>query len=159
MKFDHIAADNADLFLGFTHGSMGETSAALIILGAVYLSVKKMMNWRIPVSILVSVFIISGLLYLINDQIYPSPLFMILSGGLMLGACFMASDMVASPITSPGIMVYGFIIALLIVVIRIWGGLPEGVMYAILFGNALSPHIDNLIRPRVYGTSGKWSRS
>lgn len=159
MKFDHVLANSFDLFFGLTHGSSGETSALFILLGAIYLVARNMMNWRIPVSILASVYVISEILYLINDTIYPTPEFMLLSGGLMIGACFMASDMVASPITTLGIMVYGFIIALLIVVIRIWGGLPEGVMYAILFGNALSPHIDNLIRPRVYGTGKKWSRS
>lgn len=159
MKFDKVLASSSDLFFGLTHGSSGETSAFFILLGAIYLAARKMMNWRIPVSILASVYVISEILYLINDKIYPTPEFMLLSGGLMLGACFMASDMVGSPITTAGIMVYGFIIALLIVAIRIWGGLPEGVMYAILFGNALSPHIDNLIRPRVYGTGRKWSRS
>jgi Na+-translocating ferredoxin:NAD+ oxidoreductase subunit D len=77
---------------------------------------------------------------------------MLFSGGLMLGAMFMATDMVGSPITPLGVVIYGVFIGLLVVVIRIWGGLPEGVMYAILLGNALSPHIDNLIKPRVYGT-------
>jgi len=77
----------------------------------------------------------------------------------MLGAVFMATDMVASPITSLGVVVYGFLIGALVVIIRVWGGLPEGVMYAILLANAISPHIDNLIRPRVYGTGKKWSRS
>ncbi len=77
---------------------------------------------------------------------------MLFSGGLMLGAVFMATDMVGSPITPLGVVIYGFFIGLLVVVIRVWGGLPEGVMYAILLGNALTPQIDNFIRPRVYGT-------
>jgi electron transport complex protein RnfD len=111
-----------------------------------------MMNWRIPVAILTTVFVLSGILYLIDSQTYPSPQFMLFSGGLMLGAVFMATDMVGSPITPRGVVVYGAFIGLIVVVIRIWGGLPEGVMYAILLGNALTPHIDNLIRPRVYGT-------
>ncbi|MEZ4952883.1 MAG: RnfABCDGE type electron transport complex subunit D [Saprospiraceae bacterium] len=113
---------------------------------------RNMMNWRIPVSILTTVFILSGLLFLVDKSIYPSPFFMLFSGGLMLGAVFMATDMVASPITPAGVWVYGTLIGLLVVVIRIWGGLPEGVMYAILLANAISPHIDNIIRPRVYGT-------
>ena len=83
---------------------------------------------------------------------YPSPVFMIFSGGLMLGAMFMATDMVASPITPLGIWTYGAIIGVLVVAIRIWGGLPEGVMYAILLANAVSPHIDKMFKPRVYGT-------
>ena len=70
----------------------------------------------------------------------------------MLGAVFMATDMVASPITSMGVVVYGVLIGLLVVLIRVWGGMPEGVMYAILLGNAVSPHIDRMIQPRVYGS-------
>lgn len=151
-KFDHVMTDTSDLALGLVSGSTGETSAVIIILGGIYLIVRKMMNWRIPASILSTVFVLSGILYLIDDKIYPSPLFMLFSGGLMLGAVFMATDMVGSPITPLGVVIYGFFIGLLIVVIRVWGGLPEGIMYAILFGNALTPQIDNFIRPRVYGT-------
>ncbi|MCR9017501.1 RnfABCDGE type electron transport complex subunit D [Aquiflexum gelatinilyticum] len=151
-KFDKVTADTADLAFGFISGSTGETSAVLIILGGIYLAVRKMMNWRIPVAILTTVFVLSWILHIIDNQVYPSPEFMLFSGGLMLGAVFMATDMVGSPITPRGVVVYGVFIGLIVVVIRIWGGLPEGVMYAILLGNALTPHIDNLIRPRVYGT-------
>ena len=151
-KFDHVMTDTSDLALGLVSGSIGETSSVIIILGGIYLIARKMMNWRIPASILSTVFVLSGILYLIDDTIYPSPLFMLFSGGLMLGAVFMATDMVGSPITPLGVVIYGFFIGLLIVVIRVWGGLPEGVMYAILLGNALTPQIDNFIRPRVYGT-------
>jgi electron transport complex protein RnfD len=79
---------------------------------------------------------------------------MLFAGGLMLGAVFMATDMVASPMTNLGCVIYGALIGFLVVVIRLWGGMPEGVMYAILIGNAVSPHIDTLIQPRVYGTGG-----
>lgn len=151
-KFDHVVTDTSDLALGLVSGSIGETSSVIIILGGIYLIARKMMNWRIPASILSMVFVLSGILYLIDDKIYPSPLFMLFSGGLMLGAVFMATDMVGSPITPLGVVIYGFFIGLLVVVIRVWGGLPEGVMYAILLGNALTPQIDNFIRPRVYGT-------
>jgi Na+-translocating ferredoxin:NAD+ oxidoreductase subunit D len=151
-KFDQVTADTADLAFGFISGSTGETSAVLIILGGIYLAVRKMMNWKIPVAILTTVFVLSWILYIIDKQVYPSPEFMLFSGGLMLGAVFMATDMVGSPITPRGVVVYGAFIGLIVVVIRVWGGLPEGVMYAILLGNALTPHIDNLIRPRVYGT-------
>ena len=151
-KFDHISADVSDLALGYVSGSAGETSAILIILGGMYLIIRKMMNWRIPVSIVASVFVLSGVLYLVNPDVYPTPQFMLFSGGLMLGAFFMASDMVGSPITSAGVILYGIFIGVLVVVIRIWGGLPEGVMYAILLANALSPQLDKIIRPRVYGT-------
>lgn len=151
-KFDKVAAESTDLALGLVSGSIGETSALLIALGGIYLIARKMMSWRIPVSILGTVFVLSGILFLIDPKGYPSPVFMLFSGGLMLGAMFMATDMVGSPITPLGVVIYGVFIGLLVVVIRIWGGLPEGVMYAILLGNTLSPHIDNLIKPRVYGT-------
>lgn len=151
-KFDHITTNSTDLILGLTSGSTGETSAIIILLGGLYLVVRKMMNWRIPVAILGSVFVLSGILYLLDSQRYPSPVFMLFSGGLMLGAVFMATDLVASPITSLGVVIYGILIGTLVVIIRIWGGLPEGVMYAILLANALSPQIDKLIQPRVYGT-------
>ena len=158
-KFDHVLTSTSDLALGLVGGSTGETCSLLILLGGTYLIVRNMMNWRIPVAVLGSVFIFSGILYLFNNQVYPSPIFMLFSGGLMLGAVFMATDMVASPITPLGVWVYGAIIGLFVIVIRIWGGLPEGVMYAILIANAISPHIDNLIRPRVYGTDKRLLRS
>ncbi len=158
-KFDQVTTDAADLALGLVSGSTGETCAVLILLGGIYLAVRKMLNWRIPVSVLLSAFVFSGILYLIDNQTYPSPIFMLFSGGLMLGAVFMATDMVGSPITPAGVWIYGAIIGLLVIVIRIWGGLPEGVMYAILLANAISPHIDNWIRPRVYGTTKKLKTS
>jgi electron transport complex protein RnfD len=154
-KFDQITTNSQDLALGLVSGSLGETCAVLILLGGAYLVYRNMMNWRIPISILFTVFLLSGILYLSNSEVYPSPMFMIWSGGLMLGAVFMATDLVASPLTPLGVWVYGAVIGLLIVVIRIWGGQPEGVMYAILLGNALSPQIEKLIKPRVYGTAKK----
>ncbi len=152
-KFDQVSTGTSELALGLITGSTGETCAVLILLGGIYLIARKMMNWRIPVSILVTVYVLSGILHLIDAEAYPSPMFMLFSGGLMLGAVYMATDMVASPITPLGVVVYGALIGLLVVVIRLWGGLPEGVMYAILLANAISPHIDNMIKPRVYGTS------
>ena len=154
-KFDGVLTETQDLALGLISGSTGETCAVLILLGGAYLVARGMMNWRIPVAILGTVFLLSWGLNAIDSTIYPTPVFMLLSGGLMLGAVFMATDMVASPITPLGVVIYGFIIGFLVVVIRIWGGLPEGVMYAILLANAISPHIDNLIQPRVYGTLKK----
>ena len=150
-KFDRELSETGDLAMGFVSGSVGETSALLILLGGIYLIVRNMMSWRIPVAILGTVAAFSGVLYLIDPARYASPWFMLFSGGLMLGAIFMATDMVSSPTTPKGCYVYGALIGVLVVVIRVWGGMPEGVMYAILLGNALSPHIDNLIRPRVYG--------
>ncbi len=154
-KFDGVTAETSGLLMGTISGSAGETSSIFIILGGLYLIWKGMMNWRIPAAILLTVFTLSQILYLIDNQLYPSPVFMLFSGGLMLGAVFMATDMVASPITPMGVVVYGILIGVLVVVIRIWSGLPEGVMYAILLANAISPHIDRLIQPRVYGTTNK----
>ncbi len=158
-KFDKVSTEAYDMAMGICSGSVGETSTVFIILGGLYLAWRKMLNWRIPVSIIMTVFVFSAVFYMLDGVAYPSPFFTIFSGGLMLGAIFMATDMVSSPITSEGVWVYGSIIGLLIVVIRLWGGLPEGVMYAILLGNAISPHIDNLIRPRVYGTTKKLKAS
>ncbi len=152
MKFEQTLSDTVDLFLGLTSGSLGETCSLLILLGGLYLIARRMMNWRIPAGIFTAVILLSGLLHLSDAQAYPSPLFMLFSGGLMLGAMFMATDMVASPITPLGCYLYGVLIGALVVVIRLWGGMPEGVMYAILLANAVSPLIDRLIQPVAYGT-------
>jgi electron transport complex protein RnfD len=152
MKFDGVVAGNRELLFGLTTGSAGETCAVLILLGGIYLVARNMMNWRIPISIMTTVAMISLALMFYDPLTYPRPAFMLFSGGLMLGAVFMATDMVASPITNAGCWLYGVLIGLLVVVIRYWAGMPEGVMYAILLANAVSPHIDRLIRPRVFGT-------
>ncbi|MGB5695049.1 MAG: RnfABCDGE type electron transport complex subunit D [Polyangiales bacterium] len=158
-KFSHETTATADLALGFISGSAGETSSVLILVGGLYLIARNMMNWRIPASIFAAVIVFSGALHLVDPTRYASPAFMLFSGGLMLGAVFMASDMVGSPMTSRGCYLYGALIGLVTVVIRTWGGLPEGVMYAILLGNAVTPHLDRWIRPAVYGTRGKESAS
>ena len=154
-KFDGITTFTMDLAFGQISGSTGETCAIIIALGGIYLIARNMMSWRIPVAVLLSAFLLSGALYLFNSELYPSPMFMLFSGGLMLGAVYMATDMVSSPITPLGLWIYGAIIGILTIVIRIWGGLSEGVMYAILLANAISPHIDSLIKNRVYGTKRK----
>ena len=151
-KFDGQLTGTGDLLLGLTSGSAGETCALLILAGGIYLAVRKMLNWRIPAAILATVAGLSWALHQIAPADYPPVGFMLFSGGLMLGAVFMATDMVASPITHAGCVAYGVLIGLLVTVIRLWGGMPEGVMYAILIANAASPHIDGLIQPRVFGT-------
>ncbi len=152
MKFDGIQAVNRDLLFGLTPGSLGETCTVLIFVGGLYLVGRRMMNWRIPASIFLSVALITTVFALYDPVAYPRSPFMLFSGGLMLGAMFMATDMVASPITNAGCWLYGVLIGALVVVIRFWGGMPEGVMYAILLANAVSPHIDRLIQPVVFGT-------
>ena len=154
MKFDGQITATGDLLLGLTSGSTGETCAVLILVGGIYLAVRRMMNWRIPAAIFATVALLSALFHGIDPEVYPPASFMLFSGGLMLGAVFMATDMVASPITALGSVIYGILIGVLITVIRLWGGMPEGVMYAILLANAVSPHIDHLVQPRVYGTGG-----
>jgi len=153
-KFGRQASESADLALGFVGGSTGETSALLLLVGAVYLIARNMMSWRTPVAIFVSAAAVSGALHLADPARYAGPVFHLLAGGLALGALFMATDMVTSPITRGGCWLYGALIGVLVVVIRVWGGMPEGVMYAILLGNAAAPHLDYLIRPRVYGSGG-----
>jgi len=152
-KFNQLPTATSDLLMGFTAGSTGETCAILILLGGIYLAARRMMSWRIPVAILVTVAVCSSALHLLDPSRYAGPLFMLFSGGLMLGAVFMATDMVASPMTHLGCIVYGVLIGLLVMLIRVWGGMPEGVMYAILLGNAASPHIDRWIQPRLYGSA------
>ena len=151
LKFDNIDTEPLNLFLGLSNGSLGETCSLLILLCGLYLIARNMMNWRIPAGIFITVIIISSLFNLVDPTRYAGPGFMLFSGGLMFGAMFMATDMVASPITNLGCFIYGALIGSLVLVIRYWSGLPEGVMYAILFCNALSPHIDALIQPRVFG--------
>lgn len=157
-KFGRQMADVSDLAFGFVGGSTGETSALLILLGGAYLVARNMMSWRTPVAIFASVAAVSGALHLVDPVRYAGPAFHLFAGGLMLGAVFMATDMVTSPITRAGCILYGVLIGVLVVVIRVWGGMPEGVMYAVLLGNAVAPHLDNQIRPRVYGTGGKGAR-
>ena len=154
MKFEQQATDTAALFFGNTGGSVGETSAALIVLMGLYLAWKGYLNWRIPASILLTTAVFTGALNLAGATDY-TPVFMLLSGGLMLGAVYMATDMVTSPVTNAGAWIFGAGIAFLVVLIRIWGGLPEGVMYAILLMNALVPFINQVTQPRVFGVARK----
>jgi electron transport complex protein RnfD len=133
------------LFLGSVGGSLGETSALLLLLGGLYLILKDIIDFRIPAGFVGSVFILSALLG-------EDPLFHILSGGLILGAFFMATDYVTSPTTKNGRLLFALGCGVITVAIRFYSGLPEGVSYAILIMNALTPLIDRHIRPRRFGT-------
>jgi electron transport complex protein RnfD len=150
-KFEGIQTEIMDMLLGTTAGSAGETSALLILLCGLYLAARKMLDWRIPVMVMLGAAVTAGIFYLIDPGRYPDPLFVLCSGGLMLGAWFMASDMVGSPVTPLGIIIYGLMIGVITVVIRLFGGLTEGVMYAILLGNAATPLIDQITQPRIFG--------
>jgi electron transport complex protein RnfD len=152
MKFEHTGTPLANLLIGTTGGSLGETAAVLILLCGGYLAVRGFLNWRIPLSILATVAFLAGILHAVEPTRYASAPFMLFSGGLMLGAVFMATDMVTAPVTNGGRWIFGVGIGLLVVIIRVWGGLPEGVMYAILLMNALVPFINRVTQPRVFGT-------
>lgn len=150
-KFEATPTDIGSLMLGSTGGSIGETAGVLILICGGYLALKNYLNWRIPVSIFVTVGAVSAVLHGIDAVRYPGPMFMLFSGGLILGAMYMATDMVTSPVTNAGAWVFGLGIGLLVVLIRNWGGLPEGVMYAILLMNAMVPFINRATQPRVFG--------
>jgi electron transport complex protein RnfD len=150
-KFSRQATELSDLALGFVGGSAGETSALLIVLGGAYLVLRNFMSWRTPVAIFAAAGALAALLHQVDPARYASAGFMLGAGGLALGAVFMATDMVTSPITVRGTWAYGILIGVLVVVIRTWGGMPEGVMYAILLGNAVAPHLDRWLQPKVFG--------
>lgn len=146
---------SVDMLLGNTAndmgaGTLGEICALALLLGLAYMLWKKIITWHIPMSILVTVFVLSSLLHL-ADPIYANPLQVLFSGGLMLGAIFMATDYVTSPMTHRGQLVYGIAIGVLTVVIRNWGSYPEGMSFAILIMNAFTPLINNYIKPKRFG--------
>jgi electron transport complex protein RnfD len=140
-----------EMFLGFEGGSIGEMSALALLLGLAYLLWKKIITWHIPVSILLSVAIFTGILYAFDPVPMNNPLIHLFSGGLMLGAVFMATDYVTSPMTRSGMLIYGTGIGLITVCIRLWGAYPEGVSFAILLMNAFTPLINNYTTPKRFG--------
>ncbi len=150
MKFESEATPLGRLFLGEHAGSLGETCGAAIIVCGVVLALRRTFDWRIPVAILLAVTVSSALVWTF-DRTAPSPLFMIGSGGLLFGAVYMATDPVTSPIAPRGAWIFGAGVGVLVVLIRLWGGLPEGVMYAILLMNAATPLIDRVTQPRGFG--------
>jgi len=158
-KFETYFTPAQDFLSGAATASAGETSAILILLCGLYLAVRKFLDWRIPVAVLGSAALTALVFQWIDPARYPDPLFVVLSGGIMLGAVFMATDMATSPVTPKGVWIYGALIGVLTVMIRYFGGLTEGVMYAILIGNALAPLIDQVTQPRLFGavkgTKGK----
>ncbi len=151
MKFSHIKTPYINLLIGNTGGSMGETSAIMILIGGLYLIYKRYIDWRLPLSYIGTVFVLGGIFWLINPQKYPDPLFHILSGGLMLGAFYMITDMVTSPVTKKGRIIYGIGAGIFVIVIRLFGGYPEGVMFSILLMNSVRPWIDRIFVPKRFG--------
>lgn len=147
--------DAWNLLIGNNGGCLGEVSAAALILGLLYMLWKKIITWHVPVSILFTVFAFSGIMHLANPVLYPSPVLQLLSGGLMLGAVFMATDYVTSPMSKKGMLIYGVCIGLLTVVVRLFGAYPEGVSFAILIMNAFTPLINTYCKPKRFGEVAK----
>ena len=136
-----------EIFLGHMGGSLGEVSAIAILIGAVYLLCRKVITWHIPVAFIGTAFVFSGILWLCDPTQYIDPVTTILTGGIMLGACFMATDMVTSPMSKSGQLIFGFGCGLLTIIIRNWGAYPEGVSFAILLMNAVTPLINRWCKP------------
>ncbi|HNZ81916.1 MAG: RnfABCDGE type electron transport complex subunit D [Bacteroidales bacterium] len=149
-RFDRLP-DMLDMFIGNTGGSLGEVAAAALILGGLFLLIRKVITWHIPVSILLTVYIFTGILRVANPEVYADPLSHLLTGGLMLGAIFMATDYVTSPMVKKGQVIYGIGIGIITVCIRVFGSYPEGVSFAILMMNGVTPLINAYCKPKRFG--------
>jgi Na+-translocating ferredoxin:NAD+ oxidoreductase subunit D len=145
----------AQMFLGNMGGSLGEVAAVALLIGFGYLLIKKIITWHIPVSVIGSVAIFTTILWLINPEKNADPMFHILAGGVLLGAIFMATDYVTSPMNPKSMIIYGCGIGTLTVIIRVWGAYPEGVSFAILIMNAFVPLMNAYIKPKRFGEEVK----
>jgi electron transport complex protein RnfD len=143
--------DPMTLAIGTVPGSLGETSALLLLLGGLLLLATRVITWRIPAAVLGSVALLATVAHLADPTHYPPPAFHLASGALLLGAFFIATDYVTSPVTPRGQLLYGAGIGVLIFVIRSWTAFPEGVAFAVLLMNAATPAIDHYVRPRIFG--------
>ncbi len=139
------------MFLGQMGGSIGEVSVAALLLGGLFLLGTQIISWHIPVSILGTAAVFSGIFWLIDPAHFAHPMFHLMSGGLMLGAIFMATDYVSSPMTGKGMIIYGVMIGLLTMIIRMFGAYPEGMSFAILIMNAFVPLINRYCKPHRFG--------
>ncbi len=153
VPIDHSLAgvDYLGLMLGNAPGSMGEGAALLLLLGGLFLIAKRVITWHVPVSFLGTLFVLATLSHLAEPARYPDGVFHLLAGATMLGAFFIATDLVTSPVTREGQLIYGCGIGVITFVIRSWAGYPEGLAFAVLLMNAATPLIDRWVRPRVYG--------
>jgi Na+-translocating ferredoxin:NAD+ oxidoreductase subunit D len=144
-------ASLTDLFSGNVGGCLGETSALALLLGGAFLIVRKLIKWQVPAAFIGTVALVSGMVHAFRPELTPPALYHVLAGGLMIGAFFMATDMVTSPMTAKGALIFGVGCGLITSVIRIWGGYPEGVSFSILFMNALTPLIDRTTIGKPFG--------
>ena len=147
--------ESLSAILGNTHGSMGETSALLILLGGLFLLYKRIITWHIPVSLIGTIALLATLFHAVDPQHYPNALFHIFSGATFLGAFFIATDLVTSPVSERGQLLFGAGCGLLVFVIRTWAGYPEGMAFAVMLMNGFTPLIDHYIKPRIYGRNRK----
>ncbi|MFN2395345.1 MAG: RnfABCDGE type electron transport complex subunit D [Bacteroidales bacterium] len=145
----------ANLLMGNMGGSVGEISAIAIILGGIYMLIKKYITWEVPAAYIGSVFVLAGILWMVDPTYYVDPFFHLITGGLMLGAIYMATDMVTSPMSRWGMIVYGIGCGFLTIIIRIFGAYPEGVAFAILIMNGFVPLINRGFKPKRFGEEVK----
>lgn len=146
----------AELFLGISGGSIGEMSGLALLLGGIYLLVRRVISWHIPVTMLLTIAVMTGIFWLVDPLHYADPLFHLFAGGAILGAFFMATDLVTSPVTRKGMVIFAIGIGVITVVIRLFGAYPEGVSFAILIMNALVPLINKYFKPRRFGEKIKF---
>ncbi|MBT8206002.1 MAG: RnfABCDGE type electron transport complex subunit D [Eudoraea sp.] len=144
-----------DMFLGITAGSLGEMSALALLVGGLYLIGRKVISWHIPITVLLSIAVLTGIFWWIDPEQYANPLIHVLSGGAILGAFYMATDLVTSPVTKKGMVVFALGIGVITVVIRLFGSYPEGISFAILIMNAFVPLINSYFKPRRFGSKIK----
>ena len=140
-----------DMVLGNRGGAFGEVCAIALLIGAIYLIARKVIDITTPLTILLTVFVFTGICYLVNPEVYIAPWYHLVYGGLILGAFFMATDMVTTPMTTSGRILFGLGVGLITVVIRLWGAYPEGVSFAILIMNAFTPLINKVCKPTIFG--------
>ncbi len=143
------------LLIGIRGGSLGEVSVLALLLGGLYLLWRGHIRWQIPVTFIAATGAMTGVMWLVDAERYVSPVYHLLTGGLFLGAFFMATDMVTSPITRKGMLIFGIGCGLLTAIIRMWGAYPEGVSFAILLMNAATPLIDRYTKPKIFGRGRK----
>lgn len=146
-----VAPSYTDMLLGNMGGSLGEVGAIALLLGLAFMLFRRIITWHIPVSVIGTVFVFTGIMYLVDPTQYADPMMHLLSGGLLLGAIFMATDYVTSPMSTNGMLVYGVGIGVLTTVIRLFGAYPEGMSFAILIMNAFTPLINSYIKPKHFG--------
>lgn len=152
---EFMPGDLWELLLGNVKGSLGETSVIALLIGAIFLLWRGYIYWQVPVSYIATVFVFTGVVFAVDPTHVASPVFHVISGGLIIGAFYMATDMVTSPVTKRGMLIFGVGCGILTAVIRLWGGYPEGVSFAILIMNATVPLIDRYSRPKVFGAQRK----